>query len=129
MQSRKQWPSVAALILAVLAVGLPYWRLPYASVSLPSSLDGRALLLLGVLALVLVGLGASGFRRALAVTAGAVPAAIMLRVILETTRNPSDHNLWPLELVIGAVTGLVYAVPGAIVGLLVRRARSREAAS
>ena len=129
MQSRKQWPSVAALILAVLAVGLPYWRLPYASVRLPSSLDGRALLLLGVLALVLVGLGASGFRCALAVTAGAVPAAIMLRVILETTRNPSDHNLWPLELVIGAVTGLVYAVPGAIVGLLVRRARSREAAS
>ena len=125
MQSRRLWPSVIALIVAVLAIGIPYWRVPYEGANLPSSLDGRALLLLGVLALALVALGAASFLRALAVTAGAVPLAIMLRVIAETMRDPTDHNLWPLELVIGTVAGLMYAVPGAIVGLIVQRITGR----
>ena len=129
MHSRRLWPSVAVLGLAVLAVGLPYWRLPYKSLSLPSSLDGRALLLLGALALALVGFNLAGFRRALAVTAGAVPIAIMLRVIADTVRDTTEHNLWPIELVIGVVTGLMYAAPGAVVGLLIQRARRRKAVS
>ena len=127
MQSRRHWPSVVALGLAVPAIGLPYWRLSYSSVSLPSSLDGRALLLLGALALALVGFNLAGFRRALVVTAGAVPIAIMLRVAADTMRDTSDHNLWPIELVIGGVAGLMYAVPGAVVGVLIRRARLRKA--
>lgn len=126
MSKPGHWWSVAALGAATLLIGLPYWAIPYERANLPSSLDDRALLAVGALALVLVALGAARFGRALVVTAGAVPLAIMLRVIVETVQDPTHHNLWPVELIIGTVVGLTFAVPGALVGLLIRRGRGKE---
>ncbi len=125
MQSQKPWLVWVTLAVAVLAVGLPYWRIPYGAVKLPGALDDRALLLIGALACALVAFGAASFLRALIITAGAVPVAIMLRVIVETMRDPTDHNLWPFELAIGTVVGLMYAVPGAIVGWIGRKVVDR----
>ena len=41
---------VAASLISFLFVGVPYWQIPYAKVSLPSTLYGTGLLVVGVLA-------------------------------------------------------------------------------
>ena len=41
---------VAAFVVSFFAVGFPYWQIPYAKVSLPNTLYGPGLLVVGVLA-------------------------------------------------------------------------------
>jgi hypothetical protein len=41
---------IAAFVVSFLAVGFPYWQIPYAKVSLPSTLYGPGLLVVGALA-------------------------------------------------------------------------------
>jgi uncharacterized membrane protein YhaH (DUF805 family) len=59
------------------------------------------------------------------VTLAAFPVAVMIRVIIETVKDPTDHNLWPFELVIAALVSLIAVVPGLLVGALVRRLKER----
>ena len=50
---------VAAFVLGFFAVGVPYWQIPYAKVSLPDTLYGAGLLVVGVLAAAARGFGKS----------------------------------------------------------------------
>jgi len=52
----KYW-LVAAFVVAFFAVGVPYWQIPYAKVSLPDTLYGAGLLVVGVLAAAARGFG------------------------------------------------------------------------
>ena len=49
---------------------------------------------------------------ALTVTAGFL-AAMILRIIVECAIDPTDHNLWPFELVWGGMVALPSAFTGA----------------
>jgi hypothetical protein len=61
------------------------------------------------------------FPRVVLVVAAAVPTAVMARVVVDTTRDPTSHNLWPFELVIAFLVGLTGTVPGTLVGSVFRR--------
>ena len=50
MQLRTVYWLIAAFAVSFFAVGSPYWQIPYAKVSLPSTLYGTGLLVVGVLA-------------------------------------------------------------------------------
>jgi hypothetical protein len=128
--SSKQPARYAAPALAFLggfvAVGVPYWRLPYSQVSLPDSLYGGGLAVVFVAALALRWRYGSGLRAA-ALAAGTAPAAAVLaRVTVETAMDPTSHNLWPLEVVIAATVGMLVAAAGALLGSLARRWSSRS---
>jgi hypothetical protein len=45
----------------------------------------------------------------------------MARVVVDTTRDPTSHNLWPFELVIAFLVGLAGTVPGTLIGSVFRR--------
>ena len=45
----------------------------------------------------------------------------MARVVVDTMRDPTSHNLWPFEVVIAFMVGLAGAVPGALIGSAIRR--------
>ena len=45
----------------------------------------------------------------------------MARVVVDTARDPTSHNLWPFEMVIAFALGLAGAVPGALIGSTFRR--------
>lgn len=79
---------------------------------------GPGLLVVGLAALVLRARGAARFWTAAIVTGAAVPAAVLARVLVDTQRDPTSHNLWPFEIVIALGVGLFPAVSGAIVGSL-----------
>jgi hypothetical protein len=107
-----------AFLACFLAVGMPYWLIPYREVNLPDALYAPGLAVVALAALVLRQRGAATFRSAVLVSAGAVPAAVFARVLVEGALDPTSHNLWPFEILIGAVLGSACAAGGALIGLL-----------
>lgn len=126
--ARALWLTVAFLV-AFLVVGLPYWRIPYAKVSLPDTLYGLGPLVVGAAALVCRALGRTPVWWTIGFVGASVPAAVVARVIVEVTLDPTSHNLWPFELVIAGGLGMAAAGAGALLGslpLLASRNRSSD---
>jgi hypothetical protein len=46
----------------------------------------------------------------------------MVRVVRETSVDPTSHNLWPFEIVIASGLGFPAAFAGAVLGWLLVRA-------
>lgn len=104
--------------MAFLCVGIPYWLIPYREVALPHALPAPGLVVVGLAALMLVVLRTLPFWRATWLAAAAVPAAVFARVVFDGVRDPTSHNLWPLELIIVTPLGFACALAGAVVGAL-----------
>ncbi len=112
--------------LALLGVGFPYWQVPYSQVSLPNTLYGPGLVAVAVIALMVRSFGLARFWNAWLLVASAVPAAVLLRIAAETSVDPTSHNLWPFEVVIAVVTGLVASLPGVLLGSVFLRRSSKR---
>jgi hypothetical protein len=105
-----------ASALAFLAVGIPYWRVPYADLGLPDSILTPALLLtLSAAALARI-VGDASFWRATVVVGVSVPGAILIRMLVEVLADPGTHNLWPFELILACCVGFPVAFAGALLG-------------
>lgn len=117
MEQRGLWLAFAA---GVVCVGLSFWFVPYNRLNVPDGLYGPGLAVVFVLALLLCVTGTATLVRAATVMSASVPAAVLLRVIVEGAMHPTRHNLWPLVLVIALVVGAAVAVPGAAIGRIVR---------
>ena len=111
--------TAAAFLFSFLAVGVPYWQVPYAQLSLPSGLWGPALIVVGVAAASLRFVGGSRFWPATLVVAASVPAAIVVRIVLDTSSDPTSHNLWPIEVGIAVCIGFLVALLGALAGRII----------
>jgi hypothetical protein len=81
-------------------------------------LYGAGLLVIGILAFAACAFGKARLLTVILVVGAAVPAAILARVIVEAAADPTSHNLWPLELIIPAVAGIVCSSVGALLGSL-----------
>jgi peptidoglycan/LPS O-acetylase OafA/YrhL len=115
----RSWGLVWSFLAGFLVVGVPYWRIPYNKATSSAVMGGA--ILIGVVALITRVLIDARFPRVVLVVAAAVPAAVMARVVVDTTRDPTSHNLWPFELVIAFLVGLTGTVPGTLVGSVFRR--------
>lgn len=111
-----------AVLAGTLACGLPLWPIPYSQVSLPGNPSAGTWLATGALAGLVGGyLVRASFRAPTFAVAGGFVLAVMLRVFVETARDPTSHNLWPFEVVIAGGIGLVAAVVGVWVARLMQR--------
>lgn len=120
--SRPMVPAVGFLA-GFLAVGLPYWTVPYAQANLPDGIIGGGLVVVAVAAMASRAWGAMSILRATLVSGAAAPAAVLARIVVETLQDPTRHNLWPFELVLSGVPGGLAALAGALAGAwLARRA-------
>jgi hypothetical protein len=108
-----------SFLVGFLVVGVPYWRIPYNKATSSAVMGGAVLI--GVIALIAGVLIEARFSRVVLVLAAAVPAAVMARVVVDTMRDPTSHNLWPFELVIAFMVGLAGTVPGTLLGSVLRR--------
>jgi hypothetical protein len=115
MNPRSRLILFLSLAMAIAAVGIPYWLIPYSRLSLPSSLLTPGLAVPAALACWCRYNGQS-WSSTLLVTASVPPAVVLLRVVADATRDPTSHNLWPLEVVIASVIGVIVAVVGLVVG-------------
>lgn len=111
----------AGFAAGLLLTGVPYWRLPYNA----NIFADTALLIgfagLGVVTAVLAASGVARLGKVFWAMLAAFPAAVMIRVVVDTMQDPTDHNLWPFEIVIAALFSLVAVVPGLLIGALARR--------
>lgn len=115
---KSHWLSVS-VTASFLAVGIPYWLIPYNKLSLPDTLLTPGLLAVVISALLLRMYGVGSFWRVSSMIGMSVGAAVMARVLVGVVQDPTSHNLWPLEVVIALMVGLSCAVAGAIVGNLI----------
>lgn len=118
MQPHAVYWLVAAFVISFFAVGLPYWQIPYAKVSLPNTLYGMGLLVVGVLAAAARAFGKARLLAAVLAVGAAVPAPILARIAVDTAKDPTSHNLWPFEFIIAAVIGVLCSSAGTLVGSL-----------
>ena len=105
-----------AFVAGFVAIGVPYWQMPYNKVSLPDTLYGAGLLVVAVAAFVARAIGKANLLWVILFAGAAVPAAVLARVAIETNRDPTSHNLWPIEVIIALVVGMVCSSGGAVTG-------------
>ena len=117
--NERRWRWIAFL-LTFVAVGGPYWLIPYNKINLPDALLTPGLSLTFLATLVLRSYAGAKFWKATLTIASAVPSAVFARVIFDCARDPTAHNLWPLEIIIALLLGFVCAMAGALVGTFVR---------
>jgi hypothetical protein len=110
-----------AFVASFLAVGVPYWLIPYNKISLPNTLITPGLLVVGFLALMLCLFRVDRFWKVIGIIGSSVPAAVLARVLVEIWEDPASHNLWPFEVIIALMLGLSCALAGTIVGSLAAR--------
>lgn len=120
---------LGACMAALLAVGIPFWQVPYSKVSLPNTLMAPGLLVVVIGAALARAVGQSRFMTTLWVVGLTVPAVVVARVFVDTSLDPTSHNLWPFEVVIAAFVGWFAAAAGAAIGsvpMLLSRRVSRS---
>lgn len=110
-----------AVVAGTLACGLPLWPVPYSEVSMPGNPGASVWIGLGTIAGVLAGLLIRRVRTAVLAVAGGFVLAVILRVVVDTARDPTSHNLWPFEVVIAGTIGLFAASIGVVLALVIRR--------
>ena len=104
-----------------LAVGIPYWCIPYGKVNLPGALLGPSLIVVVISALLLRIYGVAALWRVIWMLGGSAALAVMARVVVDGVRDPTSHNLWPFEVIIALVIGFACSASGAIAGSLIAR--------
>ncbi|MGH9867033.1 MAG: hypothetical protein ACREAA_02565 [Candidatus Polarisedimenticolia bacterium] len=125
MKSQAGIVLLAAFLVSFLAIGLPYWQLPYARVSLPSSLYGFGLVVVLLASAACRLVPAVRLLPAFLSVGAAAPCVVMARVAYDTSADPTSHNLWPFEVIIALAVGLCVSFAGALAGgLLVSTVRS-----
>lgn len=110
-----------SVVVSFFAVGIPYWAIPYSKVNLPDAMLGPGLIVVTVSALLLRAYGLVSFWRVTCIIGASVAMAVMARVLVEGVRDPTSHNLWPIEVVIALMVGFACATSGAIAGGLIAR--------
>jgi hypothetical protein len=129
MSVRTRWIPAWGFIVSALAVGVPYFLTPYRELNLPNALYGPSLCVLVATAALTLGCSATTFWKGVAIIGASIPAIILLRVAAETAADPTSHNLWPFEIIIGSIVGALCAFAGALVGWVSSRLRGRDSAN
>ena len=125
MKPKKIFLLLPVLIICYLAMGIPYWQIPYSSVSLPDSLYdiGLWLVIAGAAAFRLYG---PGFLWTAASFGLVTPMVVATRIIVETASDGSKHNLFPFEIAIAVFVGFFAAAFGAVIGMVIERLLHRD---
>ena len=121
MGKLKQIWLLIAFIASFGAVGAFYWMIPYSQVNLPDSSLAPGMVVVGFAALALCAHRVASFWRVTSIVGASVPAAVFARVIWDGVQDPTSHNLWPFEVIIALLVGLVVAFVGALAGSLIAR--------
>jgi len=106
---------------AFLASGIPWWLAPYNRFTFSHPVSILGFLAFVGLATWFAGATELGFGRTVLAAGAAVPAAVMVRVVVDAAKDPTSHNLWPFEVVFAGAFGFGLAAGAAWLGLLFRR--------
>jgi len=122
---RKKFWWLPGFAAGFLALGVPYWLTPYGKADHPNPLLGAGLLVVIAAAALTRFYSGKPTLQVAAVMGSAFPVAVMVRVAVEVSLDPTSHNLWPFEVVItsfvGGAAALAGTLPVALMSWLSRR--------
>ncbi len=117
----------AALGAGVLAGGLPFWAVPYSDIAvLASPLPVWWAVAVSIAAGAVSYASPLGVMRSAVPVALGVPAAVLVRVVVESAQDPTTHNLWPLEVMLSLAVVVLPAFGGAYIGDRLQRPGARS---
>jgi hypothetical protein len=119
MDGFRKYAVSVAFLASFFAVGIPYWMISYGTIYLPNALYGPGLYVVGAAAFLLCVFRVAKVGRVAVIIGASVPAAVFARVVVEGVMDPTSHNLWPLEIIIALIAGLICSSAGSITGTLV----------
>ncbi|MFO1152919.1 MAG: hypothetical protein U1E42_04500 [Rhodospirillales bacterium] len=111
--------------IALLMIGIPSWRMSYNQDPFTNMALWPGAILLAVLPAVLVIAEAATVRRIFLVMSLCVPLVDIAIILRDTAIDPTNHNLWPLELIFSGIIGGGIVLPGLLIGVLVRAVMRR----
>lgn len=100
----------------MVATGFSYWQLPYSQIALPTSLFGIGLLISLFTGIALRAARLTSFNETALTIGAAIPTVVLIRIVIDLLANPKTHNLWPFEIIIATLSGLIVGVIAAAVG-------------
>ena len=121
------WSSAVVAICAIL-FGSVYWTAPYSDLDI-GEITLPVYLLAMAPVVVLRASRTAPFPLALATLPTGLVLAVMIRVAVDVSSDPTSHNLWPFELVIAGVVGLFWGLVAAVIGELIARLFRRRPAA
>lgn len=111
--------------LACLSIGLAYWTAPYGKLNLPDALYGPGLVAIVAFSF-LLSLWEPGRPLALSsIMTGGVIAVIFIRAAMDVRVDPTSHNLFGIEVVIGFLVGEAAAWAGVLPGWALAKVSKR----
>jgi hypothetical protein len=129
MDARRFLAVITLLAVTTVALGAPLWRAPYnrleSALWSPAVLPGLALLAGGAMYLVVCEVMRA--RRVALLMAACAPIADIALIIRDTAADPTSHNLWPFELVMMTLWGLMAILPGLLLGAGLRAWARKQA--
>lgn len=118
---RMPWLALTCSIVASLAIGMQYWAGAYNQVNLPNGLFTFGLLGLAIAGAVLHVIQPDRWLSTVPILALAPVGTVIVRIVMDVSRDPSTHNLLPFEIVIAAFVGSAVVHAGTAVGWTVWR--------
>jgi len=106
---------------------MPYWSIPYGRINLPSSLLGVGIVVVFTLALLSRAVVGTNFAATWLLVGSAVPAAVIARIFYDVSAAPTNHDLWPFEVLISAFVGYIVALAATALGSLLKHSIGRDA--
>lgn len=111
--------------IATLVAGLPIWFTSYQAFS-----KARVVIISEVLTFLLAALFAyrtTGKNKIIFFTvAGGFISAIILKIVIDIFINPTDHNLWPFELILFLIAAFIFTGAGIGFGWGIRKIIDRD---
>jgi hypothetical protein len=106
--------------IAFFAVGIPFWQVPFTEDPFAQGWIYPGLVFLATTPVLLVGNGIVRARRTLFWLSICMPAVDLVSIVRDLAKDPTSHNLFPIELIFFWGMGALIVVPGILVGLGIR---------
>jgi hypothetical protein len=81
---------------------------------------------MAVVALLLTWVSGAGVVASAIAIGSVFPAVVFVRVVLDGMEDPTNHNLWPFEVVMAIGIAMLVTFPSAAIGALLRHATHRS---
>lgn len=125
-RSEQAW-LVAGFLVCATILGIPYLTADYSALESTGVVWGWGLAVLFVAALLVRLIGRPPTLLAALAPVAALLAVVILRIIMDVAIDPTDHSLWPLEIVIAGFLGGAASLMGALVGAGLSRLVRKDA--
>jgi peptidoglycan/LPS O-acetylase OafA/YrhL len=112
-------------LLALLAAGLPIWFVSYHMYT-----KGMLTIISEVLVFLLATYASFQIKDKnkiiFFIVAGGFILAIILKIVIDILINPTDHNLWPFELILYMMAAFIFSGVGVGLGWGMKKLLNRE---